>query len=75
MGQLTEWPEVVTKGRDPKDCRAMLRDVLHEMILAHAQQHKEIPLGNALLEQLPIEVAESPAPSGKQIGRLMDRAC
>jgi hypothetical protein len=36
----------------------MLRDALHEMILAYSQQHKEIPLGNALLEQMPIEVAD-----------------
>ena len=58
MGQLVEWPEVVTEGEDLEDCRAMLRDALHEMILAYSQQHKEIPPGNALLEQMPIEVAD-----------------
>jgi len=28
MGQLVEWPEVVTEGRDLEDCRSMLRDAL-----------------------------------------------
>jgi predicted RNase H-like HicB family nuclease len=48
MGQLVEWPEVVTEGKDLKDCRAMLRDALQEMLLACQQQGKEIPPGNAL---------------------------
>jgi len=56
MGQLVEWPEVVTEGKDLEDCRAMLRDALHEMVLSYQQLGKEIPSGNALIEQLPIEV-------------------
>lgn len=56
MGQLIEWPEVVTEGRDLEECRAMLRDALREMVQAYAQLGKEIPAGNALIEQLPVEV-------------------
>jgi predicted RNase H-like HicB family nuclease len=56
MGQLIEWPEVVTEGRDIDECRAMLRDVLKEMLAAYKQLGKEIPLGDALIEQIPIEV-------------------
>ena len=56
MGQLVEWPEVVTEGKDLEDCRAMLRDALNEMVLAYQKIGKEIPHGNALIEQLPIEV-------------------
>lgn len=56
MGQLVEWPEVVTEGEDLEDCRSMLRDALNEMVLAYNELGKEIPLGNALIEQLPIEV-------------------
>jgi len=56
MGQLVEWPEVVTEGNDLENCREMLRDALHEMVLAYQQLGKEIPLGNALIEQLPIEI-------------------
>ena len=56
MGQIVEWPEVVTEGRDLEECREMLRDALNEMILAYKQLDKEIPPGNALIEQLPVEV-------------------
>ena len=56
MGQLVEWPEVVTEGRDIEECRAMLRDALNEMVITYKQIGREIPLGNALIEQLPIEV-------------------
>jgi predicted RNase H-like HicB family nuclease len=48
MGQLVEWPEVITEGKDIEECRAMLRDALNEMILAYEELGKEIPLGNAL---------------------------
>jgi predicted RNase H-like HicB family nuclease len=56
MGQLVEWPEVVTEGKDLEERREMLRDALNEMILAYQQLKKEIPVGNALIEQLPVEV-------------------
>ncbi|MCA1574112.1 MAG: type II toxin-antitoxin system HicB family antitoxin [Acidobacteria bacterium] len=56
MGQLVEWPEVVTEGKDVEECRAMLEDALQEMIRAYRQQNKEIPTGRALLEQIPVEV-------------------
>ncbi len=44
MGQLVEWPEVITEGKDIEKCRAMLRDALHEMILAYKEQGREIQL-------------------------------
>jgi predicted RNase H-like HicB family nuclease len=56
MGQLVEWPEVITEGKDVEECREMLEDALQEMILAYREQEKEIPLGRALLEQIPVEV-------------------
>jgi predicted RNase H-like HicB family nuclease len=56
MGQLIEWTEVVTEGKDLEECRQMLRDATQEMVLAYQQQHKEIPLGNSLIEQMPVEV-------------------
>jgi predicted RNase H-like HicB family nuclease len=56
MGQLVEWPEVITEGHDLEECRSMLKDALKEMILAYKQLGKEMPLGNALLEQIPVEV-------------------
>jgi predicted RNase H-like HicB family nuclease len=56
MGQVVEWPEVLTEGKDLDECREMLRDAMKEMLLAYTQIGREIPLGNALIEQLPIEV-------------------
>lgn len=56
MGQLVEWPEVITEGKTLEECREILQDALHEMILAYRQQKKEIPIGRALLEQMTVEV-------------------
>ncbi len=56
MGQLVEWPEVLTEGSTLEDCREMLQDALHEMIIAYHQQNQEIPIGGALLEQMPVEI-------------------
>ena len=56
MGQLVDWPEVITEGKSLEDCRQLLQDALQEMIAAYRQQHKEIPVSGALLEQIPIEV-------------------
>ena len=44
MGQLVEWPEVVTEGKTLEDCRAMLQDALRGMIPAYCQQKKGILL-------------------------------
>jgi len=55
VGQLVEWPEVITEGKTIEECRTMLRDALREMILAYKQQEKEIPLGGDLMEQMLVE--------------------
>lgn len=56
MGQLIEWPEIVTEGKTLEECRNMLKDALREMIIIYRKLGKEIPLGGALLEQLPVEI-------------------
>ncbi len=56
MGQLVEWPEVITEGKNIEDCRTSLRDALKEMTLAYRELGKETPLGDSLLETIPIEV-------------------
>ena len=56
MGQLVEWPEVITEGSILEDCREMLQDALHEMVMAYRQRNQEIPIGGVLLEQIPIEI-------------------
>jgi len=47
LGQLVEWPEVVTEGETLEECRELLKDALQEMIAAYRQQGKEVPLGGA----------------------------
>lgn len=59
MGQLVEWPEVLTEAKTIEECRETLRDALHEMLLAYKQQNKEIPLGGDLLEPMPVEVVSA----------------
>ena len=48
MGQIIEWPEVVTEGQDIEECRFMLKDALNEMILAQQD------LGFSMLESNPL---------------------
>jgi predicted RNase H-like HicB family nuclease len=55
MGQVVEWPEVITEGKTIEECREMLRDALQEMTKAYRQEGKEIPLGGDLLEQVLVE--------------------
>lgn len=56
MGQLVEWPQVLTAGKTLEQCRKLLKDALQEMIAAYRQQQKETPIGGALLQQIPVEV-------------------
>ena len=56
MGQLVEWPEIITEGKTLEECREMLQDALHEMIAAYRHQGYEIPTTRALLEQMPVDI-------------------
>lgn len=56
MGQLVEWPEVVTEGQSLEECREMLQDALEQMVLAYRELGKEMPVGGALIEQMAVEV-------------------
>lgn len=56
MGQIAEWPEVVTEGKTLDECREMLRDALREMLLAYDEQGKPVPLETDLMEPLAIEI-------------------
>jgi predicted RNase H-like HicB family nuclease len=51
MGQLVEWPQVVTEGKDVDECRAMLKDALREMAAAYKDEGLEIP-GPALYKTI-----------------------
>jgi predicted RNase H-like HicB family nuclease len=56
MGQLLEWPEVVTEGVTIEECRRMLQDALVEMVRAYRDLGMEIPQGGVLFEQVSAEV-------------------
>ncbi len=56
MGQLIEWPEVVTEGKNLEDCRAMLRDALNEMVSAYRQIGKPIPYTPSQFEEMALEI-------------------
>jgi predicted RNase H-like HicB family nuclease len=47
-----------TEGRDIEECRRMLRDALKQMVLAYKQLNKEIPIGDGLIEQLPVDIQD-----------------
>jgi predicted RNase H-like HicB family nuclease len=55
MGQIVEWPEVITESKTIDECREILRDAVSEMILAYKQLGREIPPGGGLMEQVLIE--------------------
>ena len=54
-GELIEWPEVITEGRDIDECRAMLKDALHEMVLAYRDLGKPVPGEDVIIEPLSAE--------------------
>ena len=56
MGQIVEWPEVITEGETLEECREMLDDALREMILAYKEDNWPIPEGRAVVEPILAEV-------------------
>lgn len=61
MGQLLEWPEVVTEGKSLEECRLMLEDAVKEMIAVYKEDGLPIPQGRMLLESMTIEDAPKAA--------------
>jgi len=62
MGQVVEWPEVITEGKTIEECKEMLRDALGEMLLAYRQQNKEIPKNPREAGCVNADLAEERAP-------------
>ncbi len=61
MGQLLEWPEVITEGDNIEDCRAMLSDAAQEMALAYDENGREIIKTPFYVETLPINIKKAVA--------------
>ena len=57
MGQIFEWPEVVTEGENLEECRKSLQDALQQMVLAHEEQGISPPVEHSLFEPISIETA------------------
>lgn len=56
LGQLIEWPDVLSAGKDLEECEANLEDALEQMILAYKESGMEIPTGAAILKHITAEV-------------------
>lgn len=52
MGQILEWPEVVTEGKTIDECKEMLEDAVREMMLAYIKLRKEIPINRITANEL-----------------------
>ncbi|MBQ7151883.1 MAG: type II toxin-antitoxin system HicB family antitoxin [Synergistaceae bacterium] len=61
MGQLLEWPEVITEGATTEECRAMLIDAAQEMALAYDEDGREIKKTPFYIEALPIKIRKAVA--------------
>ena len=56
MGQLLDWPEVVTEGATIQQCTELLQDALNEMIQAYSELGKPIPKPQCMVGQILAEV-------------------
>ena len=43
MGQLLDWPNIITDGKTLKECKEMLIDAAREVALSYADEGKKIP--------------------------------
>ncbi len=55
MGQLLDWPEVITEGAALEERRKMLSDTAMEMAAGYGEEGRQIPTGApvALFERIP----------------------
>lgn len=54
MGQLLEWPNVITSGKDLEDCEEMLKDAAREMALVYCEDGQEIPQEELIVKPIDI---------------------
>ena len=56
MGQLLEWTNVLTSGKDLEECEEMLKDAAHEMALAYYEDGQEIPNEELIVKPIDIHL-------------------
>ena len=54
MGQLLEWPEVISEGASIEECRAMVADAAREMIAVYEEDGLPIPQGHVIFETISV---------------------
>ena len=59
MGQLLEWPNVITDGENINDCRDSLVEVAAEMADIYKEDGLKIPNNTLIVEPIDIPVDES----------------
>ena len=55
LGQLVEWPAVVTEGATLEECRMMLEDAAREMAIAYRDNGLLLPEPSDAIERILVE--------------------
>jgi len=55
LGQLVEWPEVVTEGTTLEECRLMLEDAAREMVIAYRENGMDVPEPAEKIDRILVE--------------------
>lgn len=58
MGQLLEWPNVITCGNDLYDCTEMLKDAAREMARAYYDDGEVIPQESLIVKPISIPLED-----------------
>ena len=59
MGQLLEWPQVITEGETLSECRELLSDAACEMAVVYREDKIDIPNKSVIVESLSVPLEEA----------------
>jgi predicted RNase H-like HicB family nuclease len=59
MGQLLEWPQVISEGPTLEECRLMVEDAALEMMRVYEEDGLSIPQGHAIFETIAIGASQN----------------
>lgn len=59
MGQLLEWPNVLTSGKDIEECKELLLEVAGEMADIYREDGQKIPHPLLIVEPIDVPVDEA----------------
>ena len=58
IGQLLEWPNVITEGETLNECKEMLIDAAEEMAIVYREDGIKIPQSSILVEAISVPIEE-----------------